>query len=141
MRKAFTDQSKGWPDSQALTLDFGSSLAGKTVLLRFRIATDEAAGDAGWFIDNLAFSGIDNRPFPTVVDDVTACGEPVVVTPDAGAPDGSTLAFAGGGLSCSVGAKRGSGSAAILVLAGVLLVAVLRRKRYAPALPPAKSTD
>jgi hypothetical protein len=38
-----------------------------------RIGTDQAAGDAGWELDNVAFSGITNTPFAVLVNDTTAC--------------------------------------------------------------------
>ena len=49
------------------------AFAGQTVRIRFRIATDEAANDIGWQLDNLAFQGITNLPFPSFVPDQSRC--------------------------------------------------------------------
>jgi MYXO-CTERM domain-containing protein len=72
-RPGFVNQSTGYPNTTALKLDFGTKLAGKTVRLRFRIATDSGAGDFGWQIDDIKVTGITNKPFPTVVKDATDC--------------------------------------------------------------------
>ena len=49
-RPAFTWQSQGYVSSRANL----SSLAGKSVKFRFRIATDKLGGDYGWFIDDVS---------------------------------------------------------------------------------------
>ena len=72
-REAFSRSSPGFPARSTLTLDFGTALAGETVQLRFRIGTDAAVGAYGWEIDDLAFAGIDNTPFGTVVDEGPTC--------------------------------------------------------------------
>ncbi len=72
--EAFTDESPGYPKMQPMTLDFGEAFAGKSVLLRFRIGTDSAAGAEGWSIDNIAVSGISNTPFPTWIPDNCGMG-------------------------------------------------------------------
>jgi hypothetical protein len=72
-RSGFVNQSTGYPNTTALKLDFGTKVAGKTVKLRFRIATDSGAGDFGWQIDDIKVSGITNTPFPVVVKDVADC--------------------------------------------------------------------
>ena len=72
-RSGFVNQNTGYPNTSALKLDFGTKVAGKTVKLRFRIATDSGAGDFGWQIDDIKVSGITNTPFPVVVKDVAEC--------------------------------------------------------------------
>ena len=51
----------------------GMAVAGEAVRIRFRIATDEAANDIGWQLDNLAFQGITNLPFPSFIPDESRC--------------------------------------------------------------------
>jgi hypothetical protein len=72
-RQGYAGQSASWPALEAVSLDFGQSLGQTSVLLRFRIGTDDAAGGYGWEIDNLDFQGITNTPFAKVVDDQSDC--------------------------------------------------------------------
>jgi hypothetical protein len=88
-RKAFAGASTGYPAYAPVSLDLGTKLAGKTVKLRFRIGTDSGGGFQGWDIDNLAFGGITNKPFGSVIDNPTACTA-VPPAPDAGTPDSGT---------------------------------------------------
>jgi hypothetical protein len=76
-RQAYTGTSSGFPTSATSTINFGTALANKSVLVRFRIGTDQASGTEGWTIDNIAFTGITNTPFTTVTDDMTTCIAPV----------------------------------------------------------------
>jgi hypothetical protein len=62
-------------------------LAGQSVQLRFRIATDSFVGLTGWNIDEIAVSGIDNTPFPALVP------EPSVCTPTSAALGAGAIAF------------------------------------------------
>jgi MYXO-CTERM domain-containing protein len=84
-RSGFVAQNASWPEPDAVTLDFGSAFAGKTVRLRFRIGTDDAVGAHGWELDDLAFSGIDNTPFASLVPDGTTCASEGLPHADAGA--------------------------------------------------------
>ncbi len=72
-RLAFSGASPGYPARQPLVLDFGTQLAGQSVLLRFRIGTDLNAAAVGWVIDNIDISGITNTPFPTLVSEPSTC--------------------------------------------------------------------
>jgi hypothetical protein len=73
-RRAFVGNSPGWPqDFVDHRIDFGRTLAGMSVQLRFGVATDAAVSTAGWQIDQVRVSGIENTPFPQVVADATAC--------------------------------------------------------------------
>lgn len=68
----------GFVDSTAngfepVQLSYGTALAGHTVRLRFREASDPSAGEFGWAIDDIGFSGLTNRPFTKVVDDAAVC--------------------------------------------------------------------
>lgn len=72
-RPAFVGENPGYPGRDRVEIDLGTGLAGKTVRLRFRIGTDAGVGAPGWDIDNIAFAGITNTPFPTWADD-PGCG-------------------------------------------------------------------
>jgi hypothetical protein len=52
---------------------------GSTVQVRFRLGTDSSFGAAGWDVDNIAFAGIVETPFATVVAD-TGCTLPTTTT-------------------------------------------------------------
>jgi hypothetical protein len=66
---------------------------GSTVQVRFRAASDSSAGSTGWTIDNIAFTGVVETPFATVVADpgcTTATS--TVLTPSANpSPAGASL--------------------------------------------------
>ncbi|MDC3960060.1 M36 family metallopeptidase [Polyangium jinanense] len=77
-RQGFTNRNAAWPGFNTMTLNFGSSLSGKTFKLRFRIGTDPAAGAYGWEIDDIDVQGAVNKPFASIVEDSTNCvGLPV----------------------------------------------------------------
>jgi hypothetical protein len=52
---------------------------GSTVRIRFRIGTDNAAGAAGWDVDNVAFTGVVETPFTTLTGDSSNCSAPITV--------------------------------------------------------------
>jgi MYXO-CTERM domain-containing protein len=83
-RQGYVGTSQSWPALEKVTIDLGTSLAGKTIQVRFRIGTDDAAGGAGWSVDDISFQGITNKPFSALVDDGSSCGAPPIA--DAG-PD------------------------------------------------------
>ncbi|MFY1827745.1 myxosortase-dependent M36 family metallopeptidase [Myxococcus fulvus] len=72
-RQAIVGTSAGFPNLVAATLNLGTTYAGKTVQLRFRVGTDNATGTTGWAIDNIAFTGITNTPFTSLVADTGVC--------------------------------------------------------------------
>ena len=75
-RNGFVSQNAAWPDNDTVTIDLGSSFAGQTVKIRYRIGTDAAVGVPdyqGWFIDTIEVHGITNTPFPTLADDPPGC--------------------------------------------------------------------
>jgi hypothetical protein len=128
-RMAFSGTNPMFPAIDTVTLDFGTQLAGQTVLLRFRIGTDDASGGTGWTINNVAFTGIDNKPFPTQVADQHMCvapGHP----PDAGITSGddagTTPSSPVSGGCCDAGPMRTGNS---LIAFGVLVVVLRRRRR------------
>ncbi len=87
-RSAFVGTNPSYPAHDTETVLLGDQLAGKTVHLRFRVGTDLAAGAAGWDIDNIAFTGLDNTPFPRWTVDAGAC--------DAGSSSSSSGESSGG---------------------------------------------
>ncbi len=57
----------------ARTIDFGTTLANKTIKLRFRIGTDEVQAAGGWYIDDIAFTGLSNKPFSAQLPEDGMC--------------------------------------------------------------------
>ncbi|MDQ1729018.1 MAG: hypothetical protein QOD33_1143, partial [Pyrinomonadaceae bacterium] len=51
---------------------------GSTVQVRFRTASDSAVGAAGWNVDNIAFTGVVETPFATLVAEGGVCNAPAV---------------------------------------------------------------
>jgi hypothetical protein len=94
-REAFVGTSPGYPDYMPVSLDFGQSLAGTEVLLRFRVASDAAGVSPGWDIDDLTVDGVANAPFDTLVPQPSICnnlpiaivGEDQIIDESSGAPD------------------------------------------------------
>ena len=125
----------------------GTKLAGATVQIRFRIGTDDAQGDVGWQLDNIALTGITNTPFASLVADTKPCGASSSTSSSSGgmggAPSETSASSAGTGGSkpgqpvvidgcgCEVaGGSTGAGMAAQLLALGALLVR--RRRRLGP---------
>ncbi len=99
-RQAFAGKSPGWPSLLTTKVDLGTTYAGKTVKIRFRIGADDAAAATGWEIDDLSFTGITNTPFPKVIGDRNACTNrpPVAHAGDDRAfPEGATVQLSGSG--------------------------------------------
>lgn len=80
-KPAFTGKSKNYPSFEAVSIDLGQVYAGKTVRVRLRIGSDDAAAEKGWEVDDLRFLGLSTRPFPQVIVDPNLCTNrrPVVV--------------------------------------------------------------
>mgnify|MGYP001579878117 CR=1 FL=1 len=72
-QQAFTGSSPGYPMFNTSALNLGSSYAGQTVQVRFRIGADQASAGAGWELDSIGFTGITNTPFPSLVADRGQC--------------------------------------------------------------------
>jgi hypothetical protein len=72
-RMAFSAASAGFPARTLLTLDFGTRFAGQSVLVRFRLATDNSVAGTSWNIDDIDVSGITNLPFPSLVVEPSTC--------------------------------------------------------------------
>jgi hypothetical protein len=71
--QAFVGKNAAWPMRDNVMLDLGTSQAGHTVRIRFRIGTDAGSGDYGWEIDNIAVGGITNTPFHSLQPDASQC--------------------------------------------------------------------
>jgi len=78
---------------QHVVLNFGDAFAGQAVKVRFREATDNGGASLGWFIDNVAFTGVSNLPFSTIVAE------------DGNADNAAPVANAGASQVKAVGAK------------------------------------
>jgi hypothetical protein len=88
-RAAYTSTNTGYPSTANVTVNLGTTYAGQTVRVRFRIGTDESVGAPGWEIDNLAFTNLTNQPFMSVLADPDVCAPTAV---EEGVP--GELAFA-----------------------------------------------
>ncbi|HEY8145442.1 MAG TPA: M36 family metallopeptidase [Kofleriaceae bacterium] len=127
-RNAFGGQSDGYPSMQPVSIDLGTSLAGKTVQVRFRVGTDAAVGAAGWDIDDIEFENIEETPFSSVNAEDGVCTE--TAGPDAGG-DGDGDGDDGdgdGGCGCRAG-DGGSSAAVFFLLLAVYWGAGRRRSR------------
>jgi hypothetical protein len=49
---------------------------GSTVQMRFRAGSDGGGSAAGWYVDNIAFTGVVETPFTTLVGDSSICHPP-----------------------------------------------------------------
>jgi hypothetical protein len=72
-RAAFTGTSTGYPALRLVTMNFGTQLAGQSVVLRFRVGSDTSVANRGWNIDDIDVSGITNTPFPAQIAEPTTC--------------------------------------------------------------------
>ena len=124
-RPGYVAQSEGYPAMAAVSIDFGTQLAGEDVIVRFRLGTDVLTGAPGWDVDNVTFDGIENSPFTSLVDDAAACG--------GGDDDGADGGSDGDGDDDDEGCGcRSGGSSAplgVLLYAAVLLPFMRRRRR------------
>ncbi|HEY3353630.1 MAG TPA: M36 family metallopeptidase [Polyangia bacterium] len=128
-RRGFVDHNPSWPATDDVSVDLGLTFAGQDVRLRFHIGTDQAAGGAGWELDDIALQGITSTPFTSLVEKPSACP----AAADGGADSGPTVD--GGGLrpgfpgatcgGCAASARGGSFAGALLALS----LLGLRRRR------------
>ncbi|MBL9105929.1 MAG: M36 family metallopeptidase [Myxococcales bacterium] len=104
-KDAYVHRNASYPERDVETLDFGMALAGKAVRFRFRIGTDGAAGDLGWDIDNITFSGITNQPFPSWIPDAGECSADTT-----GSTGGEESSGTSGGLDDTSGSETSAGT-------------------------------
>ena len=107
-RTGFVAQNASWPVMDTVTVSMGKTLAGMKVQLRFRIGTDDAAGNYGWEVDNITFKGITNTPFDSLVTDMAPCGE--VATTSATTGSGEMVSSSGGETVSSSGSNGVGGA-------------------------------
>lgn len=89
---AWIGTSFDYPFMIPLTVNLGMTYAGQTVQVRFRHVADAGVGGPGWWIDDVAVSGITSPPFAVLADEVEFCG-PLAV--DDTRPTQVALAMAG----------------------------------------------
>jgi large repetitive protein len=111
-RPGYISVSEGYPELSEVRLNFGSAFAGQRVQLRFRVGAGLGLGAPGWEIDEIAVSGIDNRPFHELQGEGGDC---------------ETLGTPSGGCGCASGG--GSPLSSALAAALVALVLLLPRRR------------
>ena len=110
-RQGYVGESASWPATDKVLVNMGKKLAGKSVKIRFRIGSDNAAGEYGWDIDNVSFQGITNKPFDAMVPDATTCTETPSTSAAAGSGStGDAAATTGGGVGGGFGSTGGVGS-------------------------------
>ena len=99
-RSGFVGESAGYPSYVASRLTLPAELAGKTVLVRFRAATDDTTGSDGWDIDDFEVKGLVNAPFGSRVGNAGVCPNRAPAA-NAGAPQrvaaGALVQLAGSG--------------------------------------------
>jgi hypothetical protein len=117
-RSAFGGRSPAYPVMTTATVELGTAYQGKTVQVRFRVATDEAVGLAGWEVDDLVFTGLDNAPFGVVIAEHDVCTKP-----RPGGPSDAARQVTGG---CGC---RQTGAGELALWGAVLLVSLRRRVR------------
>jgi hypothetical protein len=114
-RRAFVGRNPSYPGFDTETVSLGSAYAGQTVRIRFRVGTDDAATDDGIQIDDLAFTGITNTPFRSLVDDPGTC----VVASSTSSSSGSVGTDSGSsGSSASSGSSSSSSSSSSAASSG-----------------------
>ncbi len=94
-REGFVGTNPSWPASDEVTMSLGMAAAGKQARIRFRIATDDAAGGFGWELDDIGFQGITNKPFTAIVNDAAQCGPIANAGPDLTAHPGEHVVLDG----------------------------------------------
>lgn len=100
-RRAFVGTSAGYPAGyQDTVLDLGADYRGRTVRVRFRMGTDEGTASAGWEVDEIAFSGLRNKPFSLRSDNRLMCDRRPPVAdagPDQTVAPGAVVTLQGSG--------------------------------------------
>jgi uncharacterized protein (TIGR03382 family) len=128
-RPAYGRISPGYPDTTSVTLNLGTSLAGQTFRLRFRVGSDTNTGGPGWDIDNVAFSGIIGTPFPTLIADPGHCNAVAPSDGDDGDVDEPGDDPGNGPSSTDGGCQAGGAGIGAGAALGLLAVLLRRRRR------------
>jgi hypothetical protein len=72
-RRAWSGDGPELPGFTSVSVALGTTYAGKTVRVRFRHGVEFAVLSNFWEIDDVAFTGITNTPFPALVSDRGRC--------------------------------------------------------------------
>ena len=99
-RAGFVARNAAWPAQETLTIDFNTGLAGKSIKIRFRAGTSIFQAGTGWELDDFAFTGLTNLPFPAIVGRAGAgCNHAptAVAGPAQSAQDKATVTLDGSG--------------------------------------------
>jgi hypothetical protein len=72
-QRAWSGDSGDLPGFTPVTVSLGSAYAGKTARVRFRRGMEFTESSHFWEIDDIAFTGITNTPFPALVADRGRC--------------------------------------------------------------------
>jgi large repetitive protein len=72
-RRGYVGQSPNYPMFNTERIELGTAYAGRTVRVRFRIGSDDAAAAKGWEVDDIAFTGLTELPFTSVAPDPNIC--------------------------------------------------------------------
>ena len=84
--------------------------AGASIQIRFRLASDEAGGAAGWNIDNIVYGGTLGTPFATVVPETADCAQvPSSVDLAIAVSDGVTSVHVGDAIHYTITATNAGG--------------------------------
>ena len=73
LRPAFVNDSPDYPNFTAVNVDLGTAWQGQTVQIRFRIGCDGAAGEEGWYLDNISFPTLDVPLFLERISEPDVC--------------------------------------------------------------------
>ena len=73
-KPAFVGRNLGWPNTFITsTANLGTTYAGQTIRLRFRVGADSFTGAPGWDIDEVTVNGLADTPFTALVAETGAC--------------------------------------------------------------------
>jgi uncharacterized repeat protein (TIGR01451 family) len=102
-RQAFVKSSAG-----VVTTTISRAIApGSTVQVRFRMGSDNAGEGGGWLVDNIAFGGVVETPFATLIADPNACAVvPTSADLAITKTDGVTSVNVGGALTYTIVASN-----------------------------------
>jgi len=82
-RSAYVNNSAAFPAVVPVTVNLGTTYQGHSLQVRCGSSGDANTSASGWFLDNIAFTGIDNTPFDALVADQGLCQQ---MTATAGTP-------------------------------------------------------
>jgi hypothetical protein len=72
-RRAYAGKNAQWPALDPVTVSLGTAYQGKSILIRFRVGSDQGGIDYGWEVDDVSFTGLTNTPFNHLIADSAAC--------------------------------------------------------------------